>query len=203
MGSFWYHSGVIWGHLGSFGVILGRKKGRKIFQYRAEPPGPGPGRMALVAPGDLWAHAGLAVGRHGRTVHTHQRHRAPANSPAQFFARCCHPTCAPCTLTVGSGSGRGQHACKGHPILGHVDIYSTSHRRRGRTTHARAKPFVWGRGPVVGKGPPPGGPQLPGGNLLVYPPDPSSRAGKLLHNRANSELRSLLVGPPTTTTAKT
>ena len=104
--------------------------------------------------------------------------------------------------TAGSGSGRGQHACKGHPILGHVDIYSTSHRRRGRTTHARAKPFVWGRGPVVGKGPPPGGPQLPGGNLLVYPPDPSSRAGKLLHNRANSELRSLLVGPPTTTTPK-
>ena len=85
------HSGVIlgsflslWGHPGSFGVILGRKKGRKIFQYRAEPPGPGPGRMALVTPGDLWAHAGLAVGRHGRTVHTHQRHRAPANSPAQF-----------------------------------------------------------------------------------------------------------------------
>ena len=52
----------------------------------------------------------------------------------------------------------------------------------------------------MGEGPPPGGPQLPGGNLLVYPPDPSSRAGKLLHNRANSELRSLLVGPPTTTT---
>ena len=76
--------GSFWGHLGSFGVILGRKKGRKIFQYRAEPPGPGPGRMALVTPGDLWAHAGLAVGRHGRTVHTHQRHRAPANSPAQF-----------------------------------------------------------------------------------------------------------------------
>ena len=54
----------------------------------------------------------------------------------------------------------------------------------------------WAKVPLLG------GPQLPGGNLLVYPPDPSSRAGKLLHNRANSELRSLLVGPPTTTTPK-
>ena len=70
--------------------------------------------------------------------------------------------------------------------------------------HARAsEAFRVGARPVMGEGPPLGGPQLPGGNLLVYPPDPSCRAGKLLHNRAKSELRSLLVGPPTTTTAKT
>ena len=152
------------------------------------------------------------IGNSGRSRRGHLAHPqwgAPGVRAGVPVARnagpeyCLVTTCAPCTLTVGSGSGRGQHACKGHPILGHVVIYSTSHRRRGRTTHARAKPFVWGRGPVVGKGPPPGGPQLPGGNLLVYPPDPSSRAGKLLHNRANSGLRSLLVGPPTTTTAKT
>ena len=84
LGSFWGHfgiimgsSGVIWGHFGS-------KKGPKNISIPGRATRPWSRPHGLVTPGDLWAHAGLAVGRHGRTVHTHQRHRAPANSPAQF-----------------------------------------------------------------------------------------------------------------------
>ena len=84
LGSFWGHFGII---MGSFGVIwghLGSKKGPKNISIPGRATRPWSRPHGLGGPGDLWAHAELAVGRHGRTVHTHQRHRAPANSPAQF-----------------------------------------------------------------------------------------------------------------------